>query len=485
MRVCQRPVICAAGTLRGALWVSVLAGTAAAQPCQPQWSSEFDEFGLDGRVRALTVFDDGGGADLYAGGDFRHAAGAPAGSIARWDGVMWSSLGIGLRGTNGTQQGEGYVATLCAFDDGTGPALYAGGEFGRAGSGSAGSLARWSGTSWTGLFVAPDPILCPECPASVNAMAVFDDGTGPGLYITGHFDDVEGVLARSAARWDGNAWGALGLGLVGVRPLPAGSAMAVYREQGRDALFVGGLGQPREVLSALNISRWDGLSWSALSSGLLAAGLRNSLPGVHAMVVFNDGSGQALYAGGAFSRAGGIPVENLARWDGQRWQSIGDINGAVNALAVFNDGRGPALFVGGEFTSADGVAARNIARWDGNAWEELPGGTDGPVWSLSPFDADGPGHRPASLYIGGEFSATGWVATQNIGAWTACTTPCHADCDSSTGQGVLDILDFLCFQNRFAAGSAYACECDTSSGPGVCDVFDFLCYQNEFAAGCP
>jgi hypothetical protein len=63
--------------------------------------------------------------------------------------------------------------------------------------------------------------------------------------------------------------------------------------------------------------------------------------------------------------------------------------------------------------------------------------------------------------------------------------PCYPDCDTTTGVGVLDIFDFLCFQNRFDAGSSYACDCDTSTGVGVCDIFDFLCFQNAFDAGCP
>ena len=62
---------------------------------------------------------------------------------------------------------------------------------------------------------------------------------------------------------------------------------------------------------------------------------------------------------------------------------------------------------------------------------------------------------------------------------------CYADCDTSTGPGVLDIFDFLCFGNRFSAGDPYACDCDTSTGLGVCDIFDFLCFGNAFNAGCP
>ncbi len=61
-----------------------------------------------------------------------------------------------------------------------------------------------------------------------------------------------------------------------------------------------------------------------------------------------------------------------------------------------------------------------------------------------------------------------------------CT--CYADCDEN---GVLDIFDFLCFQDSFVQGEPYGCDCDTSTGLGVCDIFDFLCFQNEFVGGCP
>ncbi|MFG0284013.1 MAG: hypothetical protein ACF8R7_06280 [Phycisphaerales bacterium JB039] len=66
----------------------------------------------------------------------------------------------------------------------------------------------------------------------------------------------------------------------------------------------------------------------------------------------------------------------------------------------------------------------------------------------------------------------------------AGTPDCYADCDTSSGVGVLDFFDFLCFQNAFAAGDPYAVDCDTSGGLGVGDFFDFLCFQNAFAAGC-
>ena len=38
--------------------------------------------------------------------------------------------------------------------------------------------------------------------------------------------------------------------------------------------------------------------------------------------------------------------------------------------------------------------------------------------------------------------------------------------------------------DRFAAGDAYACDCDTSTGERICDIFDFVCFQDAFVLGC-
>jgi predicted outer membrane repeat protein len=77
------------------------------------------------------------------------------------------------------------------------------------------------------------------------------------------------------------------------------------------------------------------------------------------------------------------------------------------------------------------------------------------------------------------------VAVVDIGAYEFQGSSCEADCDWSTGPGVLDVFDFLCFQNAFVAADPYACDCDTSTGVGVCDIKDFLCFQSAFVAGCP
>ena len=112
------------------------------------------------------------------------------------------------------------------------------------------------------------------------------------------------------------------------------------------------------------IARWDGSAWSALDgpAGTGADGV------VHALEMFDDGSGPALYAGGAFTTAGGVTVNRVARWDGSAWSPVGEppdtgTNGLVLDLASFDDGSGPALFAGGWFTTAGGFGSRYLAAW--------------------------------------------------------------------------------------------------------------------------
>jgi hypothetical protein len=67
--------------------------------------------------------------------------------------------------------------------------------------------------------------------------------------------------------------------------------------------------------------------------------------------------------------------------------------------------------------------------------------------------------------------------------YTARVVVCYANCDASTTPPVLNVLDFACFLNKFAAGDPYA-NCDNSSTPPVLNVLDFACFLNKFAAGC-
>jgi hypothetical protein len=60
---------------------------------------------------------------------------------------------------------------------------------------------------------------------------------------------------------------------------------------------------------------------------------------------------------------------------------------------------------------------------------------------------------------------------------------CYPNCDHSTAIPFLNVLDFTCFLQRFAAADPYA-NCDNSTQPPVLNVLDFTCFLQKFAAGC-
>lgn len=91
----------------------------------------------------------------------------------------------------------------------------------------------------------------------------------------------------------------------------------------------------------------------------------------------------------------------------------------------------------------------------------------------------GKGLSASGLVIAGECIGTGCPG----GAFIA-RVPCIANCDDSTALPVVNVADFICFLNRFAAGDSRA-NCDASTAPPVLNVADFVCFQTQFAAGCP
>lgn len=58
------------------------------------------------------------------------------------------------------------------------------------------------------------------------------------------------------------------------------------------------------------------------------------------------------------------------------------------------------------------------------------------------------------------------------------TPACYPDC---SGDGVLTVADFGCFQTQFVLGTPYA-DCN---GDGFRTVGDFGCFQTRFVQGCP
>jgi len=344
-------------------------------------------------VKALAVFDDGTGPALYAGGSFTDAGSEVVNHIAKWDGQEWSGVGGGINS-------NGFVISLEVFDDGTGPALYAGGRISSAGGVSASRIAKWDGTSWSEVGGGTNN--------DVITMEVFDDGTGPALYAGGLFNSAGGSSAVGIARWDGTSWSPVGGGF----NTGSVNSLTVHDDGTGPALYAGGGFTSAGGTTVNRVAKWDGTSWSALGSGIGGSLFSR----VNEVIGFDDGTGPKLIAVGSFNDAGGTSVTNAAQWDGQAWSPLGegtDVSGET--LAVFDEGEGPVLFVGGPFLTAGGVTSNRVARWDGQEWSTLGTGSSGQVDVVLVSD-DGPA-GPGALYAAGIIPSIGNVQTRGIGVW--------------------------------------------------------------------
>ena len=389
--------------------------------CSPGWLPTFGQQpGVGGNSGApigvfdLTVFDDGSGPALYAGGYFTTAGSTEVSYIAKWNGSSWTALGSGV---------NGIVVALAVFDDGSGPALYAGGSFTIAGGVQAKRIAKWDGSSWSALGSGMN--------GDVGVLAVFDDGSGPALYAGGGFTTAGGVATWGIAKWSGSSWttpgGGVSFGFQGGHVF----ALLVIDDGGQPALCVGGSFDKAGGVAANNIATWNGSSWATLGSGMNG--------GVGALVSFDEGSGPVLHAGGSFTTAGGVAANNIATWDGSSWAPLGSgTNSGVYDLTTFDDGTGPALYAAGGFWTAGGVTASRIAKWNGSSWAPLGTGLGtigtGSVggFSLAVFD-DGGG---AALYAGGSFMTAGFTlasgeVANHIARWNGSSwTPLGSGLDS-------------------------------------------------------
>lgn len=226
-------------------------------------------------VFSLSVFDDGGGAKLFAGGAFSEAGGVPAGRVASWDGTTWASVGGLVSPT--IPAGYGSVSTV--HDDGSGPNLFVGGQglfLGPAGVPPGSTIMRTDGTTWAGVGAGTGGTW-------VVDLISFDDGFGPRLWAAS-----DGVPSSSVQRWDGTAWS------------PAGALASQARAF---EVFDAGAGPALHAMTDAGLYSWSPSAGWTLVSSLVTGGWD--------MQVYDDGTGPALYVTGG---SAGLP-----RWDGTAW----------------------------------------------------------------------------------------------------------------------------------------------------------------------
>jgi hypothetical protein len=402
--------------------------------------------------------------------------------------------------------------------------LFVGGSFDSIG-GVAGTtgIATWDGASFApvghGLYLIDmvpfgDPNGSPSYRTpQVNAAIEFQGA----LYIGGQFDGADtGVISRGAIRWTGTAYESINLKDVDVGAYTVW-CFAIYKGE----LYAGGnFPTMGSAVGATSIAKYDLATndWSAV------AGSVTSTANVFDLAVYNDGTGEKLYACGNFTLAGLVAgTKHIAAFDGTSWSNVGggyQTSGAsayARDLVVFDDGTGPALYAAGGLALAFGNATFSpVNRWDGKSWKSIPGFLDDPAVSsvtvrnmglyndgtgttmladarfFIPASGGNPSQARAKmarfenfrfneiaasavgndtsgnssisemyqyddgsgskLFIGGSFQSINGVAANRIATITGCTSAaagCPADFNQTGHLEVADIFDFL---NAWFAG---------------------------------
>jgi hypothetical protein len=444
--------------VRSAIPLACLASGAAGQCVESAFRLPFTIGPRE--VHALAGFDDGTGPALYQGGE-TYGGGRPA--LVRWNGTAWLPAGIG--------PGPEVVWTLRVLDEPGGPAMYVGGEFASAGGVPAMNFARRDAQGWSTLGGG-----VPEVVRCIHRHDFDGPGPQPTALLVG--------TTAGIRRWDGAQW-VLIAGVSGSPQYTGVFALETFDTDGAGPgvpeLYAGGSFSGIGGLTVASLARFDGAAWRQLAEGLFFAVSVNSLREFH-----EPGGAVSLAVAGHWAESGGVYRPGIARWDGQAWGAYGaggldDYAGTVWADVAVRNGS-PALYIAGdEFLAVGGVPADGLARWDEHGWAWVP------VWPppdgncVAAIDLDGPGGAEAAVFVGHQFANSPDGSTLRWGCPDARF--CYPNCDGSTAAPILNVLDFNCFLNRFAAGDPYA-NCDNSLQPPMLNVLDFNCFLNRFVSDC-
>jgi hypothetical protein len=187
----------------------------------------------------LVSYDSGSGPALYAFGGMITAGGVSS-QFARYNGATWEALTPDVGAA-------GYQGQAAVFDWGQGPRLVAAGAHFSSGSTNQATMSVFDGTSWTevGISNSPEGIF-----TVAGQVAVYDDGRGPAVFMTGEFADMNNVPSHGIARWDGQGWSSVPGGLLMASQQGAHSMVVMDTPEGRALVIVGRQDAPGDMSAA-------------------------------------------------------------------------------------------------------------------------------------------------------------------------------------------------------------------------------------------
>ena len=308
---------------------------------------------------AITIFLDSINGEIYFGGQFFLTDSLPTRGIAKWNGVVWDSVGSGLKHFQTNRAISKYNNKL--YSDG-----------GFSISNINNILGSFDGFEWDTVKNGLD--------GSVYQMKVLNEQ----LYISGFFQSADGSPCNMLVTWNDTNFTCLNL--------PFDGWVGDFINYNNTLVFGGNFFD-----DSLNI---DIALMDSTGFQLLGHPIYGGVSVVNSLAIYQGD----LYVAGNFSSSAGNEGNNIMRWDGSQWYDVGGgTDNSIWKIKVFNG----ELYACGTFQVAGGILTGSIAKWNGTIWSSVTSSIIGPgISDFLFFNND--------LYICGLFNQIDGVTMNNI-----------------------------------------------------------------------
>ncbi|MCW5853064.1 MAG: hypothetical protein KIT87_23555 [Anaerolineae bacterium] len=406
--------------------------------------------GTDGTVYALAVL----GSDMYVGGQFTKAGSVTVNYIARYTPATNTFSALGPSPDVGT---NGLVDSITIL----GGDLYLGGLFTMIGALPVNHIARYNPT--TNTFSALGTSTHVGTSSTVGTVLT----VGDAIYLGGAFTWADEVTVNHIARYSPatNTFSPLGTS----PNIGTNSTVWSMTLLGSD-LYLGGLFTTAGGATVNYITRYNPTANTFSPLGT------SPTVGTSDWVLTLTSLDGLLYLGGPFTTADGVTVNRIARYTPttNTFSPLGTdpTSGTNNTVRVLTSAGG-ALYLGGDFTTAGGVTVNNIARYEPgrNTFGALGSSPVG-VASISPPSVFTLATLDGDVYLGGAFTTAGGVTVNHIARYTVTDSGRPAAWRSGTwflrnslSSGLADLI----FLYGLATDKPLLCDWDGngSKTPGV------------------
>jgi hypothetical protein len=213
------------------------------------------------------------------------------------------------------------------------------------------------------------------------------------LYACGAFKMAGDSMLSNIAVYNGSVWDNVGAGC-GDSIGDIGN-MIYSIEYYNDRTFAGG---EFLLVDGINTPIWNHFK----AAHWIGCGYPNSTP------FFATTNGQ-LFALGLFDTISGQPFKNIARWNGETWESFNEYPSGVEDHMYCAAYYGGSYYFGGNFNNPGGY--KEIVHWDGANWQPLASGILGDSWVNDMVAYKG------LLFVAGYFFKSSGNVASSIMAW--------------------------------------------------------------------